>query len=129
MKILVIDCDACVSRMIAHVLGGHEVCIEDDSTDGLAKVARAAGDGAPYDLVICELAMRGLTGAELIAALQAQRQPPICVLMSAYEQIVEAALMAEDVLMKPLSYADIHDLVARAQAHTNRRRARPVVVR
>jgi CheY-like chemotaxis protein len=115
MKILVIDCDARTSQTITQLLVDCPIHVATDAAAGLERIAHAAAEGAPYDLVFCELAMKDLDGTTLLDALRRQPQAPVCVLMSGYERIVEAALLAEEVLLKPLAYVEVEELVDRVR--------------
>ena len=68
-RILVIDDDAAVAKMIAHILrAAHEVVIEASPRSA---VARLRG-GERYDLILCDITMPEMSGIEVYETLAAQ---------------------------------------------------------
>jgi len=122
MKILVIDDDLCVARSLQRVLKCDEVLIETDATDALARVASADMNGAPFDLVLCDLTLRGVSGLDVLTALRDRCEPATFVLMSGYDHIVEAAFVADAVIVKPFHSNEVRSTIA----HVLERRARAV---
>lgn len=65
-RILVIDDEPAIGRLLARVLGGeHDVCVE---TDGAVGLARLRG-GQVFDVVLCDLMMPGVRGAQVHAEI------------------------------------------------------------
>lgn len=124
MKILVVDNDPTTIGVLEHALADHAVRVAHRASAGLAQVADALWQQDPFDAVICELA---LGGPFLMSALRAHRQPPICILMAGYEHVVEAAMGAEWVLMKPLSHQEIADVLERVQLQRARTKTRELI--
>ncbi len=68
-RILVIDDEPLVARAVERILArDHDVTVE---TSGRAALARVASEGA-FDLVLCDLMMPEMSGADVFAALQRQ---------------------------------------------------------
>lgn len=67
-RILVIDDDAAVAKMIAHILrAAHEIVIEANPR---AAVARLRG-GERFDLILCDITMPEMSGIEVYETLAA----------------------------------------------------------
>lgn len=81
--ILIIDDEAPIRGNLARFLKleGHRI---SEAADGRTGLALALGPDAP-DLILCDVMMPGLTGFEVLAALQAQpgRRPAPFVFLSA----------------------------------------------
>jgi CheY-like chemotaxis protein/anti-sigma regulatory factor (Ser/Thr protein kinase) len=62
-RVLIVDDEGSISRALQRVLDGHEVVVAED---GAAALARLAAD-SDFDVVLCDLMMPRLPGAELYA--------------------------------------------------------------
>jgi PAS domain S-box-containing protein len=62
-RVLIVDDEGSISRALQRVLDGHEVVVAED---GAAALARLASD-SDFDVVLCDLMMPRLPGAELYA--------------------------------------------------------------
>jgi CheY-like chemotaxis protein len=110
---LVID-DSSVERMLATAvlqkLGFAVYCA------GTAEEALALLTHCSVDLVMCDLALPGMDGLTLLAALRACAAPPPCIVLSAHDDPRHAlAAMragARAYLVKPLRLADMREAVA-----------------
>ena len=71
-RILIIDDEPMLLRALTHTLraAGHEVTAIENGTAALEVLA----SDRPFDLVFCDVMMRGMTGMDLLAALR-QRAP------------------------------------------------------
>ncbi len=114
MKILVIDSDLQGARRLAHLLADHDVCMEKDAAEGLARALRAAWDGAPFDAVICERAPYGLRAQDVFAALRAHAEPPSCVVLCERDQVADVP--EEHLLVKPVSRGQLKAVLGRVYA-------------
>ena len=65
--ILVIDDEPAVAKVILRFLGGLRVSVETDARVALARLA----SGEVFDVVLCDLMMPELTGADVYAAVHA----------------------------------------------------------
>jgi len=66
-RILVIDDDEIIGRVIARALGRHDVVCETDPRTALARIA----SGEWFDLVLCDMRMPGLSGMQVHAEIAA----------------------------------------------------------
>jgi LmbE family N-acetylglucosaminyl deacetylase/ActR/RegA family two-component response regulator len=121
-RIMVVDDDAVTGRFMAHVLGkrgGFEVRHVPDAQSALA-IARSQ----PWDLVITDVEMPGMTGLELLRALrEIAPDLPVAVITghASLEYAVEAIRSdADEFLEKPV-HPD--ELIATATALVHKRRA------
>jgi CheY-like chemotaxis protein len=63
-RVLIVDDDARSYAALAGVLSGHlEVVVLVDPSEAVARIAA----GERFDVVLCDLTMRGMTGAEIFA--------------------------------------------------------------
>lgn len=114
-RALVID-DSSVERMLATAilqkLGFAPHCA------GTAEEALALLRHCSVDLVVCDLALPGIDGLALLAALRACSAPPACIMLSAHDEPRHAlAAMragAQAYLVKPLRLADMREAIAAA---------------
>lgn len=69
-RILVIDDDAIIRRMLLRLLSREEYQVHAaaDGESGL----EALEDGAPFDAVICDLCLPGISGIEVVRRIRAQ---------------------------------------------------------
>jgi DNA-binding NtrC family response regulator len=114
-RVLVVDDeDALRTTLAANLeLEGHEVT-EADS----AERALALAGGAPFDVVVTDIRMPGMTGVELFRALRARGLEVPVILMTAFaiEELVQSALEegAFTVLPKPFEVDHALRTIARA---------------
>jgi CheY-like chemotaxis protein len=109
--ILVVDDDAVVVSALAHVLKSrsHTVHI---ARDGLQAVA--ALDSAAIDLVITDLRMPELDGADLVTILRSAPRGPSLIVMSGdvrSRTAVNAGRQADAVLSKPVDIDQLFDTI------------------
>lgn len=110
---LVID-DSSVERMLATAVLqklGFAVYCAATAEEALALLTHCS-----VDLVMCDLALPGMDGLTLLAALRACPAPPPCIVLSAHDDPRHAlAAMragARAYLVKPLRLADMREAVA-----------------
>ena len=127
-KILLIEDDAGIVGGLKKELQleGYEVAVAERGDTGLAQAKEQ-----PFDVVITDLKMPGLSGLELVEQLHASKPKLPIILMTAFgttETAIEATkLGAYDYLLKPFDMAELLDLVAKAVA-CNRLMSEPVVM-
>ena len=125
-RILLIEDDAGIVGGLKKELQveGYEVAVAERGDTGLAQ-AKAQ----PFDVVITDLKMPGLSGLELVEQLHASKPKLPIILMTAFgttETAIEATkLGAYDYLLKPFDMAELLDLVAKSVA-CNRLMSEPV---
>lgn len=113
-RILVVDDEPLITRAIRRMLSKHEVSTVDSGEEALAKLR-----GEPFDLVLCDLTLGGMSGLELRDAVR--RENPTLgerFLFLTGGALTAAArdLMArepERFVAKPISAAELRDLVER----------------
>ncbi len=127
-RILLIEDDAGIVGGLKKELQveGYEVAVAGRGDTGLAQAKEQ-----PFDVVITDLKMPGLSGLELVKQLHAVKPKLPIILMTAFgttETAIEATkLGAYDYLLKPFDMAELLDLVAKSVA-CNRLMSEPVVM-
>ena len=125
MRILVVDDDLAVARALARTLVGHDVSVATDGKSALANASAADAAGLPFEVVLCDFTMPGHNGLEILRRLRALHEAPILLLMTGYDSVVDAAMIADDVLIKPFRTSEVLAAIARAQrARATTRRMR-----
>jgi nitrogen regulation protein NR(I) len=125
-RILLIEDDTGIADTLQRLLTaeGHEVVVEERGDNGLA---RAAKD--PFNLVISDLKLPGLSGLELVRQLHTVKPRLPIILVTAYgttETAIEAMKYgAYDYQLKPFNIPQLLELVRKA-ADSNRRMSEPV---
>jgi nitrogen regulation protein NR(I) len=125
-KILLIEDDASIVGGLKKELQveGYEVAVAERGDKGLAQAKEQ-----PFDVVITDLKMPGLSGLELVEQLHAAKPKLPIILMTAFgttETAIEATkLGAHEYLLKPFDMAELLDLVAKSVA-CNRLMSEPV---
>lgn len=116
-RILVVDDDPSIREILDRQLSAssHRIVTASDGEEG-----RAAALAGGFDLVLTDLAMPGLDGFELIAALRAHSAVPIIVLSvqgREQDKVRALDLGADDYVTKPFSVAE---LLARVRSQLRR---------
>ena len=118
-SVLVVDDDAIIRRSLGRLLraAGHRALLAEDGPAGLAMIEDEAVE---VDVVILDLKMPEMSGAEVLEQLRATaaRDLPVIVYSGALGQ-EEAPASADIVLTKPARSADILEAVARALGGTD----------
>ena len=119
LRVLVVEDDPGVAGSLKKELEaeGYEVAVAWRGDDGLA-----AARQTPFDVVITDLKMPGLSGLEVVEQLHAAFPSLAIILMTAYgtpETGTEATkLGACEYVLKPFEMSDMLELVAKAAAST-----------
>ena len=119
-RILVVDDEASQRELVAGFLRkqGCEVVLAEDGKDALARFK-----AEPFDLVLTDQRMPGLSGLELLAALRSLTPEAAVIVMTAYGTIETAVAAikagAADYLTKPLN---LDELLHRIQTVRERQR-------
>jgi DNA-binding NtrC family response regulator len=127
-KILLIEDNASIVGGLKKELQveGYDVAVAERGDNGLAQAKEK-----PFDVVISDLKMPGLSGLELVEQLHLAKPKLPIILMTAFgttETAIEATkLGAYDYLLKPFNMAELLDLLAKAVA-CNRLMSEPVIM-
>lgn len=115
MRILVIDDDALVGRSVARVLRNHQVVVvpEHGPAVELARSCRALG--CPFEVVLCDQNLTGITGTDVIARLKEEHEDAILILMSGDADELRSAECGDGALLKPFRVQDLVGLVSHAR--------------
>ena len=84
-RVLVVDDEGVVRRTVRRILERRGLQV-DEVGDGLAAVERFSADPARYDLVLLDLTMPGMDGAEVLVALREVRPDVPVLLASGYAE-------------------------------------------
>lgn len=125
INILVVDDEGAIRYSIGKTLQrvGYQVSAAESAEDALKQLSEQ-----PFDVVLTDIRMPGLTGVELLSRIKERAPDAIVILMTGYASLgtaVEALrLGAHDYLIKPISSQDIRQSVARGveRAYNMRRR-------
>ena len=116
-KILLIEDDAGIAAALKKDLQteGYEVAVASRGDEGNARA-----QSEPWDVVITDLKMPGLSGLDLVAQLHAAKPKLPIIMMTVFgttETAIEATkLGAYDYMLKPFDMAEMLDAVAKAVA-------------
>jgi two-component system response regulator HydG len=122
-KLLIVDDDQGHRNALLNLLG--KLGYQASGTDsGESAVARAKS--APFDLILMDVRMAGITGIEAMREILAYNPAIPVLIMTAYSDVnnaVEALKAgAYDYLTKPLDFDELHLTIERALEHTALRR-------
>lgn len=117
VKILVVDDELPVCKSIASTLSDRYTVV-DTALSGEEALKK---DGAtPYDVVVSDLMMPGISGMDLLAGLKRRRPEVLVILVTGYPSIRTAVqsirMGAFDYLPKPFTPVELRSMVARALA-------------
>ncbi len=119
-RILIADADPIFSGSLSEILRarGHEVEIAATGERALELIERSSADGEPIDVCVCELALPGVDGLELVRSVGSRAIPTAMVVLTSYGTIESAAgalrAGAADFLTKPLIEAELEGALKRA---------------
>ncbi len=106
-KVLVVDDDPDVRRFIVDLLleSGYSVSAADDGPSGL----RTLNEQGPFDLVLLDFAMPGMTGTEVARSARALEPDQPILMMTGYleHEGVLSELGAQPMLQKPFDPSDL----------------------
>ncbi len=115
-RILIVDDEESLARVLARMLAGLGYAVDTvcDSREALRLFADTPGD---FDLVLTDMAMPGLTGAELTRQLLAIRADIPIILCTGFSEVINEekakALGIREFLLKPLLIDDVAQAVRR----------------
>ncbi len=125
-RILIADADPIVSASLARFAQreGLEADMAPGGRRALELLERAHADGDAYDLCVCELALPGVDGLELIREVASRCIPTATIVLTSYGTIESAvgALRsgAADFLTKPLIETELRGAFERASQRRSR---------
>ena len=106
-RVLVVDDDPDVRRFVVDLLmeSGYLVSAADDGPSGL----RALSEEGPFDLVLLDFAMPGMTGTEVARSARAVEPDQPILMMTGYleHEAVLSELGAQPMLQKPFDPSDL----------------------
>ena len=117
-RILVVEDEAAIAEALSYALGEEQFEV-DAVGDGEAAVAAAAA--RPYDVVILDLRLPGMSGLEVCRRLRAESTVPVIMLTAKdaeVDRVLGLEIGADDYVTKPFSMAE---LVSRVRALLRRR--------
>jgi DNA-binding response OmpR family regulator len=117
-RILVVEDETPIAEAVGYALreAGYEVDIVGDGTQGLA-----ATRAQPFDLLVLDLMLPGLSGLDVCRAVRAESDLPIVMLTARdaeLDRVLGLEIGADDYVTKPFSVAE---LVSRVRALLRRR--------
>lgn len=113
-RILTVEDESAVTRLLALVLCGPG-CKVTSASDGTEALSRIAASSQPYDIIITDHQMPGMSGLELVRQLRAQDFAGKIVVLSAFlnEENVRAyqALGVDLMLAKPFDLDELRHAI------------------
>ncbi len=114
-KILVVDDEITVCKSISQAIVSEDYAV-DTALSG--EEALKKDEEKPYDLIITDLMMPGISGLDLLSALKERRPEALVIMVTGYPAIKTAVqsvkIGAFDYLPKPFTPAELRSLVSRA---------------
>ncbi len=130
LKVLVIDDDVFMRRFLRDLLGTFDIDQVQIAQDGRMALQLLSGGREDFDLVLCDLAMPGMDGVELIRHLAELRFGGSIILMSAAGSrvlnsveglAIQHGLTIAGSLVKPFEASALKEILRRRPAVSNRR--------
>lgn len=107
-KILVVDDEAAILKLLSSILGRKGVCVDTavNGRDGLKKVR-----ARPYDAIITDMKMPGLSGGDLLAEIRKARGESVPVIGMSGTPWMLDRVDFDAVLVKPFSQKNLFDVL------------------
>ncbi|MHB8160565.1 MAG: PAS domain S-box protein [Thermoleophilia bacterium] len=121
-KILIIDDEPMIRTLLGDMLQkmGHKSEAADAGEQGLAAFDAETAAGEPFDLVLTDLGMPGMSGWEVVAAIKQRSPETPVVLITGWGDQLDSEKMRESgvdaVVAKPFRVEDIRRLLAKELA-------------
>lgn len=116
-SILVVEDDSDISRLLCTILtkNGYTVTAAYSGSEAEMRLSM----NTPYDLILLDLMLPGLTGEDLLAAIRRDKIMPVIVISAKGQQdkLHVLGLGADDFISKPF---DIEEVLARVEAQLRR---------
>ncbi len=116
MRILIIEDDALLTRVIQRILARHDTSWEREPVNAIRRVAEAEVVGSAFDLVFCKLELRGINGLDVLDALDRRASRPCFVLMASRDADATVAARVDGVLVRPFGARELRACLARIVA-------------
>jgi signal transduction histidine kinase/ActR/RegA family two-component response regulator len=116
LRVLVVDDDRAVREMAAEMLRerGHAVVTAADGAEALAVLDGPGAHEQPFDLMLVDYVMPGMTGVSLIQAAQVLQPGLRALLVTGNAESQTAELIgADQVMRKPFTIAQLEERMAR----------------
>ncbi len=119
-RVLIVDDDALVARSLCEFMReeGYQALSAGDAAGALEALAQAGAGPASIDVAICDIAIPGNTGLDLLRRIRREHPGVAVVILTGYgtiESAVEAVrLGASDFLVKPVVDAELRLALRRA---------------
>ena len=115
MQILVVEDEKAVAHMIAMVLGGPAAKVSN-ARSGWEALIKVGATARPFDVIITDHRMPGMTGLELVRRLRAKNFGGKILVLSAYlsdEDIRAYEELSVDMMMsKPFDFEELQQAMA-----------------
>ena len=127
-RLLIIDDESEIRDVLQEFLGWSYQCVTVDS----AEEALALIEKQPFDLIISDIAMKNMSGLELVPHIM-KIAPDSLIIMISGQRTIEFAIEAMragafDYITKPFELRDVASAVRRALEHLSRQKENPVTV-
>ncbi len=116
MRILIIEDDWLLTRVIQRILTRHDATWEREPVNAIRRVTEAEAAGRAFDLVLCKHELRGITGLDILDALDRRARRPCFVLMTTREADPTVATRVDGVLVKPFAARELRACLAQLVA-------------
>ena len=118
-SILVVDDNTSVRDLVARLLSNRGYSVQT-AADGPGAIALAAVSDTPFDVLVTDIVMPGLSGFDLAAAMVVDELGPAVLFMSGFTDRAERAqsegLTVRDFIAKPFTAAEMLEAVERLLA-------------
>ncbi|MBK5225904.1 MAG: PAS domain S-box protein, partial [Thermoleophilia bacterium] len=121
-KILIIDDEPMIRTLLGDMVQkmGHKIEVAEAGEQGLADFDAAVASGEPFDLVLTDLGMPGMSGWEVVEAIKQRSPETPVVLITGWGDQLDSGKMRESgvdaVVAKPFRVEDIRRLLAKELA-------------
>ena len=123
-SILVVDDNTSVRDLVARLLSNRGYSVQT-AADGPGAIALAAVSDTPFDVLVTDIVMPGLSGFDLAAAMVVDELGPAVLFMSGFTDRAERAqsegLTVRDFIAKPFTAAEMLEAVERLLAERDAR--------
>ena len=112
VRILIIEDDALLLRVIERILVRHDLTCESDPVTAIHLVNEAEIEKRPFDITFCDLDLPGFSGIDVFDALEFRLRRPWFVLMTGHDIGPEIIARVDSVLTKPFAARELRACMA-----------------